>query len=315
MTNTKLFLLIGTSLSFLPQTLNAQCVSPIQDCYALGYTQTSCPNGKGVKCPFGSGWYCGGTAAQDCLKLGYDKDCTGAGESGSGQTCNGKYQSCTCDSSYQYTCTGTGYSGGSGTSCGGKYTACNCKSPYTWNNGACTCDSSYKYTCSGTGYSGGSGSSCGGKYTACTCASGYEWKNGSCQKQVLNGAQGDLYYCNGTVVGVKVGSMNFYVALKDLGKMYWNEANSQCNKYFFCANRGTLPTMDQLQTIQNNKSTLNDLLSANGGLKLSENSYYWSSTNYGGDGYYKVVHMKSGIIDYYYDTYLTFYVRPVLASW
>ena len=101
------FLLLGTSLSLVPQTLNAQCVSPIQDCYALGYTQTSCPNGKGVKCPFGSGWYCGGTAAQDCIKLGYDKDCTGAGESGRGQTCNGKYQSCTCDSSYQYTCSGT----------------------------------------------------------------------------------------------------------------------------------------------------------------------------------------------------------------
>ena len=137
MTTNKLFLLLGTSLSFLPQTLNAQCVSPIQDCYTLGYTQTSCPNGKGVKCPFGNGWYCGGTAAQDCIKLGYDKDCTGAGESGSGQTCNGKYQSCTCDSSYQYTCSGTGYSGGSGTACGGKYTKCNCSSDYEWKNESC----------------------------------------------------------------------------------------------------------------------------------------------------------------------------------
>ena len=131
------FLLLGTSLSFLPQTLNAQCVSPIQDCYALGYTQTSCPNGKGVKCPFGNGWYCGGTAAQDCIKLGYDKDCTGAGESGSGQTCNGKYQSCTCDSSYKYTCTGTSYAGGSGSACGGKYTACTCADGYEWENGSC----------------------------------------------------------------------------------------------------------------------------------------------------------------------------------
>ena len=185
MTNTKLFLLFGTSLSLVPQTLSAQCVSPIQDCYALGYTQTSCPNGKGVKCPFGSGWYCGGTAAQDCIKLGYDKDCTGAGESGSGETCNGKYQSCTCNSSYKYTCSGTGYSGGVGAACGGKYTKCNCSSNYSWNGSSCalSCSSSYKYTCSGTGYSGGVGSSCGGKYTACKCANGYEWKDGSCQKQ------------------------------------------------------------------------------------------------------------------------------------
>ena len=131
------FLLLGTALSLVPQTLNAQCISPIQDCYALGYTQTSCPNGKGVKCPFGSGWYCGGTAAQDCIKLGYDKDCTGAGESGNGETCNGKYQSCTCDSSYQYTCTGTGYSGGSGSACGGKYTSCSCATGYEWKDGSC----------------------------------------------------------------------------------------------------------------------------------------------------------------------------------
>ena len=157
------FLLLGTSLSFLPQTLNAQCISPIQDCYALGYTQTSCPNGKGVKCPFGSGWYCGGTAAQDCIKLGYDKDCTAAGESGSGQTCNGKYQSCTCDSSYQYTCSGTGYSGGSGAACGGKYTKCNCANGYEWKDGACIssrpiCEIGYLYysdnTCSASKISG-----------------------------------------------------------------------------------------------------------------------------------------------------------------
>ena len=202
MTTNKLFLLLGTSLSFLPQTLNAQCVSPIQDCYALGYTQTSCPNGKGVKCPFGNGWYCGGTAAQDCIKLGYDKDCTGTGESGSGETCNGKYQSCTCDSSYQY-------------------------------------------TCSGTGYSGGSGSSCGGKYTACTCSSGYEWKNGNCQKinpcaNKSNGAYNEIYCCNGKVVGVRATGMGFYVAMKDLGRMNWSSANSQCQSYAFCGNvKGT----------------------------------------------------------------------------
>ena len=47
-----------------------------------------------------------------------------------------------CDSSYQYTCTGTGYSGGSGTACGGKYKACTCSSGYSWENGSCVkqCD-------------------------------------------------------------------------------------------------------------------------------------------------------------------------------
>ncbi len=266
-------LLLGTSLSFLPQTLNAQCVSPIQDCYALGYTQTSCPNGKGVKCPFGNGWYCGGTAAQDCIKLGYDKDCTGAGESESGQTCNGKYQSCTCDSSYQYTCSGTGYSGGSGTACGGKY-------------------------------------------TSCSCASGYEWKNGSCQKQVLNGAQGELYYCNGTVVGVKAGDMNFYVAMNDLRKMNWTNAYNQCSSYVFCGSlKGTLPDRDQLLSIYNNKSQVNTLLSANGGTQFtnSTNNCYWSS-HPSGSNYYYTVDIYNGYVESH-KTELNYYVRPILTSW
>ena len=85
MTNTKLFLLLGTSLSLVPQTMSAaECA--VTDCSLLGYTDSACP-GSGLKCPFGEGWYCGGGAAEDCIKLGYDKDCTGAGESGSGETC------------------------------------------------------------------------------------------------------------------------------------------------------------------------------------------------------------------------------------
>ena len=196
------FLLLGTSLSFLPQTIYAaECA--VTDCSLLGYTDSPCP-GSGLKCPFGDSWYCGGSAAEDCIKLGYDKTCTGAGESGSGQTCNGKYQSCTCDSSYKYTCSGTGYAGGSGSACGGKYTKCNCKSPYTWTSGACSCPSTYKYACSGTGYAGGTGFACGGKYTACTCSSGYEWKNGSCQSSLANCKVGTLFYSDNTCSSNKV---------------------------------------------------------------------------------------------------------------
>ncbi len=309
--NTKLFLLLGTSLSLIPNLTFAQCVAT-QDCATLGYTETSCNGGKGIKCPFGDGWYCGGGAAEDCIKLGYDKDCTGTGESGNGETCNGKYQSCTCDSSYKYTCSGTGYSSGSGTACGGKYTACTCKSPYTWSSGACKCPSTYQYTCSGTGYSGGFGTACGGKYTSCTCASGYEWKDGSCQKQVLNGAQGNLYYCNGTVVGVKASNMGFYVAMRDLGDMTWSNANSQCQNYLFCGNvKGTLATKNQLLTLYNNKSRVNSLLSTNGGTQLT-NSYYWSSTSYGSTNYY-IVHMSNGHVSN--NNNYNYYVRPVLTSW
>ena len=268
MTNTKLFLLLGTSLSLVPQTMSAaECA--VTDCSLLGYTDSACP-GSGLKCPFGEGWYCGGGAAEDCIKLGYDKDCTGAGESGSGQTCNGKYLSCTCDSSYKYTCTGTGYSGGSGTACGGKY-------------------------------------------TSCTCASGYEWKDGTCQQQIINGPDGDVYKCNGIVVGIKTADMNFYVAMKDLGFLGCTDANSQCLSYVFCGNvKGTMPTKDQLVSLYNNKSQVNTLLSTNGGTQLT-NAFYWSSTFDAYYGGYYIVNISdgSGAWDYFGARY----VRPVLTSW
>ena len=204
------FLLIGTSLSCFPGLVFGQCVT-VQDCAALGYTETSCP-GNGVKCPFGNGWFCGGDEESICRENGFTESCNGAGQSGSGSSCGGLYAECSCDSTYQY-------------------------------------------TCSGTGYAGGTGSACGGKYTQCTCSSGYEWKDGACQQQALNGAHDDLYYCNGKVVAVKAPGMNFYIAMKDLGSLAWNSANSSCSSYTFCNNvKGTLPTKDQLLTMYNNKS-------------------------------------------------------------
>ena len=268
MTNTKLFLLLGTSLSFLPQTISAaECA--VTDCSLLGYTDSACP-GSGLKCPFGEGWYCGGGAAEDCIKLGYDKDCTGAGESGSGETCNGKYQSCTCDSNY-------------------------------------------KYTCTGTGYSGGSGSACGGKYTACTCSSGYEWKNESCQA-LLNGPQGNLFYCNNTVVGVKTSAMNFYIAMKQVGKPWTSdEAREKCLNHIFCGNlKGYLPTKEQLTVICNNRDELNNLLTANGAKRLG-GDWYWSSTDFGYNGYIVDIYAEDcRAIDGIGNSAIA---RPILTSW
>ena len=163
------FLLLGTSLSCFPQLAYTQCVT-VQDCTALGYTESSCDGGKGVKCPFGNGWFCAEDESTVCDKNGF-----------------------------KYSCTGTGYSGGSGQPCGGKYKTCNCATNYTWNGNSCvlSCSSSYQYTCSGTGYAGGTGSACGGKYTQCTCASGYEWKDGSC-KHKETCTIGTLFYSDGT---------------------------------------------------------------------------------------------------------------------
>ena len=98
-------LLTGTML-FLPMTVMAQSINctPSPDCASLGYTESSCPDGAGVKCPWGNAWFC--TEEK-------------------------------CDTSYQYTCTGTGYAGGSGNSCGEKYTSCTCADGYEWKDETC----------------------------------------------------------------------------------------------------------------------------------------------------------------------------------
>ncbi len=296
MTNTKFFLLLGTSLSFISTLSYAQCVAT-QDCATLGYTETSCNGGKGVKCPFGNKWACLGANEEECMKIACEK------------------------LDFKYSCTGTGYAGGIGKSCNGKYASCNCQNGYSWNGSLCqkaSCSLSYRYTCSGTGYAGGAGSACGGKYIQCACASGYEWKNGSCQQQVLNGADGDLYYCNGVVVAVKAPEMDFYVAMQNLGYMNWSDADSRCQNYSFCGNlKGTLPTLDQLQMMYKNKSSLESLLTSNGGNKFSTDNSYWSSTyfrNFYGSNYYGVNMYNGNVYLGSYDT-ATYYVRPVLTSW
>ena len=242
----QVYFVLGTSLSCFPGLALGQCI-PAQDCAALGYTESSCDGGNGVKCPFGNGWFCAEDESTVCAENGFE------------------------------------------------------------------------YSCTGTGYAGGAGSACGGKYAQCTCASGYEWKDGVCQKkEVLNGVDGDVYKCNGKVVGIKTGDMNFYVAMNDLGEMTWTGAASRCQNYSFCGNlKGTLPTKDQLLTMYNNKSSLNSLLSTNGGTNFS-NGYYWSSTfyDYYGGRSYGLVSMSDGNVRNSNDYSTNYnYVRPVLTSY
>ena len=110
MTNTKLFLFIGTSLSLIPSLTSAQCVAT-QDCATLGYTETSCSGGSGVKCPFGNKWACFKSESEFCNEY-----------------------------SFTLSCTGTGYSGGVGKACNGKYNYCSCVNGYTWNDSSQQCE-------------------------------------------------------------------------------------------------------------------------------------------------------------------------------
>ncbi len=94
------FLLIGTSLSLIPSLTSAQCVAT-QDCATLGYTETSCSGGSGVKCPFGNKWACFKSDSEVCQQYGFTLTCTGTNQTGgAGKACNGKYSECTCAAGY-----------------------------------------------------------------------------------------------------------------------------------------------------------------------------------------------------------------------
>ncbi len=81
--------------------------TPTPDCASIGYTETSCET-ISLKCPF------------DQTKL----------------------YCFPCDSSYRYTCSGDNITGGEGNTCNGKYASCTCASGFNFENGECKCSAS-----------------------------------------------------------------------------------------------------------------------------------------------------------------------------
>ena len=65
MTNQYKFLFFGIGMLLIPNVSFPQCVATT-DCATLGYTKNSCPDGKGIKCPFGNKWACMETCSSKC---------------------------------------------------------------------------------------------------------------------------------------------------------------------------------------------------------------------------------------------------------
>ena len=108
-------------IGLVPLNVYAEPCTPTPNCDAMGYTETSC-EGDSLKCPFDiSKLYC-----IPC-DSSYKYACDGTNEEGVGETCGGKYVSCTivCGDEYQYTCDGYDMVG-VGESCNGLYKECEC---------------------------------------------------------------------------------------------------------------------------------------------------------------------------------------------
>ena len=81
------FLLLGTSLSLIPNLTNAQCA--VTDCQQLGYTSLKSCTG-GLKCPFGEYWACPKVEEKAVLGecTGYAQNCKIADILNSDGTCS-----------------------------------------------------------------------------------------------------------------------------------------------------------------------------------------------------------------------------------
>ena len=104
----KYFLLTVSTLGLISpafaQTSEINC-TPAPDCASLGYTESSCPDGAGLKCPFGDKWFC---VTDFCPNQGTLDSCPSP-----------------------YTCTLE--------KCSNKYYKSGCQSGYDWNASSKTC--------------------------------------------------------------------------------------------------------------------------------------------------------------------------------
>ena len=273
------FLLLGTSLSLIPNLTYAQC-SPAQSCVELGYKETTNKGGC-LKCPFGNSYYCPER----------------------------------CDVSYQYTCTGANEQPGTD-KCGDKYKSCNCTSGFEWKDGKCQtkeailgeCTGYAKNcaigqilnsdgTCSNDKVSGktpigvvayiSSGKDKCGQALALKDLGNMRWSNGLFDVPDLpnytsiSAAEKDFDSCGNTQMIIKLGNANTYPAA--WGAVGFAPAAAPESKGKWC-----LPAAGVGCSMMNNYDKINSGLSKARGKMLPSKSNYdywnWASSEASGDG-------------------------------
>ena len=264
-------LLLGTSLSLIPNLTYAQC-SPAQSCAELGYKETANKGGC-LKCPFGNGWYCPQKK---------------------------------CDASYQYTCTGTNEQPGTD-NCGGKYKSCTCASDYEWKDGKCQIKGAILGQCTGYAKNCAIGQilnsdgtcttnkesdktpigvivyigsdNCGYAMTASPIASSIKWSTVRASTGVLmtrywEEAIKDFDVSGNMTKIIQAGSSNNYPAAYAALNYAPSAAPISKGKWM-------LPTAGILNSLYNNLNAINNAISKVGGRQLTnDNEHIWSSSEY-----------------------------------
>ena len=276
-----------------------QCLQT-PSCESLGYTQTSCVDNNGVKCPFGNKYFC------------------------------------VCPAKYAYSCSGTGYAGGKGTACGGKYTECTCASGYIWENGSCV-QTAVLGQC--TGYAGKNCNIGDILFSDGTCASNavagktpiavvvyissegcgqalalksldmkYAWALGYVDLSELmnysseSSASTDYASCENSKIIMAAGDKSIYPAVW-VANEYKTEGTS--------AGDWCLPAAGIFTSYYNNQEAINTGFSRANGTQFTTSTYAWSSSEYGSHlAWVSSFNRSYGL--YHEFKYYSIEVRPVI---
>ncbi len=300
-------LLLGTSLSLIPNLTYAQC-SPAQSCAELGYKETANKGGC-LKCPFGNGWYC----PQKKCDASYQYTCTGTNEQPGADKCGDKYKSCTCASGYEWKDGKCQTKGATLGQCTGY--AKNCKIADILNSdGTCTTNKESGKTPIGViVYI--SGDNCGYAMTESPIATNIEWGGYGTNIPSLpdyttwKKAIKDFDVSGNMTKIIQAGSSNTYPAAYAALNYAPSAAPTTKNKW-------ALPTAGILNSLYKNLKAVNNAISKVGGTQLTnDNEHIWSSSEYFAirAWYFCTTNGASqGGVDYS-DKFHGNVVRPVLA--
>ena len=244
------------------------------NCADLGYTESSCPDNKGVKCPWGDTYFCPPSEAEICEKNGFVYTCDGEKQTGGvGETCHEKYAECSCYSGYKWDsgqCAETKW-----VSCGGYVQNCSI-GDILFSDGTCHADVVEGKTAIGVVvYVNSEGC---GQAMALKPLGAYRWASGNTYVSGVPStndnfvASYDFLSCENTAGMILNNKVDVPAA--------WaahNYKTEGTNAGDWC-----LPAAGIFTSYYNNQDIINSAFNKAGGTPINTGEYYWSSTQ-GGD--------------------------------